>query len=162
MASEFKATNPEFATMVRESFARQGLMTTLGARIVTIEPGYCVIEMPYAPAVSQQQGYFHGGAIGAIADTAAGYAAYSLMPAGAEILTVEYKLNLVRAALPPLLRAEGRVLRAGKTLTVCRADVYHHGTNGPEPCALLQSTLMRVEPADAVARSSGGVVGPTA
>lgn len=146
MAAEFKPSNPDYAKTVRESFARQGLMTTLGARIVTIEPGCCVIEMPYAPGVSQQQGYFHGGAIGAIADTAAGYAAYSLMPAGAEILTVEYKLNLVRAAVPPLLRAEGRVLRAGKTLTVCRADIYHQGAGGMEPCALLQSTLMRVEP----------------
>jgi uncharacterized protein (TIGR00369 family) len=134
---------------VRESFARQGLMRTLGARIVTIEPGLCVIEMDYAPGVSQQQGYFHGGAIGAIADNAAGYAAYSLMPAGAEILTVEYKINLIRPAVPPTLRAEGRVLRAGKTLTVCRADVYHmkDGASGRlEACALLQSTLMRLEP----------------
>jgi uncharacterized protein (TIGR00369 family) len=99
--------------------------------------------------VSQQQGFFHGGAIGAIADTAAGYAAYSLMPAGSEILTVEYKLNLVRAAVPPTLRAEGQVLRAGRTLTVCRADIYHQGANGLEPCALLQSTLMQLEPARA-------------
>ena len=134
---------------MRDSFARQGLMTTLGARIVAIEPGFCVIEMAYAPGVSQQQGFFHGGAIGAIADTAAGYAAYSLMPAGSEILTVEYKLNLVRAALPPMLRAEGHVLRAGKTLTVCRADIYHQGADGLELCALLQSTLMRMEPARA-------------
>lgn len=152
MASEFKASNPDFATMVRDSFARQGLMTTFGASIVALEPGLCVIEMAYADAVSQQQGFFHGGAIGAIADTAAGYAAYSLMPAGAEILTVEYKLNLVRAAVPPLLRAEGRVLRAGRTLTVCRADVYHRSASGLEPCALLQSTLMRVEPADGASR----------
>jgi uncharacterized protein (TIGR00369 family) len=147
MAAEFKTSNPDYAKVVRDSFAGQGLMTTLGAHIVTIEPGFCVIEMPYAPGVSQQQGFFHGGAIGAIADTAAGYAAYSLMPAGSEILTVEYKLNLVRAAVPPTLRAEGRVLRAGKTLTVCRADVYHQSGNSMEPCALLQSTLMRVEPA---------------
>jgi uncharacterized protein (TIGR00369 family) len=149
MAAEFKASNPDYAKVVRDSFARQGLMTTLGAHIVTIEPGFCVIEMPYAPGVSQQQGFFHGGAIGAIADTAAGYAAYSLMPAGSEILTVEYKLNLVRAAVPPTLRAEGRVLRAGKMLTVCRADVYHQSGNSMEPCALLQSTLMRMEPARA-------------
>jgi uncharacterized protein (TIGR00369 family) len=103
--------------------------------------------MGYAAGVSQQQGFFHGGAIGAIADTAAGYAAYSLMPTGAEILTVEYKLNLIRPAVPPTLRAEGRVLRAGKTLTVCRADDFHVGPRGPEACALLQSTLMRVDPA---------------
>jgi uncharacterized protein (TIGR00369 family) len=143
---QFQPINPDYARMVRESFGRQGLMVTLGAEIVTIEPGLCVVELGYAPGISQQQGYFHGGAIGAIADVAAGYAAYSLMPAGAEILTVEYKINLMRAAVPPLLRAEGRVLRAGRTLTVCRADVYHKGANGLEPCALLQSTLMRVEP----------------
>jgi uncharacterized protein (TIGR00369 family) len=150
MATELKATNPDYAAAVRESFGRQGLMHTLGARIVTVEPGLCVIEMTYAPGVSQQQGYFHGGAIGAIADNAAGYAAYSLMPAGSEILTVEYKINLVRPALPPTLRAEGRVLRAGKTLTICRADVYHMKEGGSgelEACALLQSTLMRLEPA---------------
>jgi acyl-coenzyme A thioesterase PaaI-like protein len=68
MVTDFKATNPDYAGAVRESFGRQGLMRTLGARILTIEPGLCVIEMPYAPGVSQQQGYFHGGAIGAIAD----------------------------------------------------------------------------------------------
>jgi uncharacterized protein (TIGR00369 family) len=149
MAAQFRVTNPNYAEAVRESFARQGLMQTLGARIVTIEPGFCVIEMAYAPGVSQQQGYFHGGAIGAIADNAAGYAAYSLMPAGAEILTVEYKINLIRPAMPPTVRAEGRVLRAGKTLTVCRADVYHtkDGGSGLEACALLQSTLVRVEQA---------------
>jgi uncharacterized protein (TIGR00369 family) len=146
MTPGFKATNPDYAAVVRESFAKQGLMFTLGARIVTLEPGFCVIEMAHAPGVSQQQGFFHGGAIGAIADTAAGYAAYSLMPAGSEILTVEYKLNLVRAAMPPILRAEGQVLRPGKTLTVSRADVYHQGKYGLELCALLQSTLMRMAP----------------
>jgi uncharacterized protein (TIGR00369 family) len=144
MATTHTSANPDYESVVRESFARQGLMTTLGARIVDLGPGFCVIEMPYTPAVSQQQGFFHGGAIGAIADTAAGYAAYTLMPADAEILTVEYKLNLVRAALPPLLRAEGRVLRSGRTLTVCRADVFHRDG---ESCALMQSTMMRVEPA---------------
>lgn len=144
--SDFTPSNPDYARVVHESFSKQGLMSTLGARIVTLEPGYCVIEMPYSAAVSQQQGFFHNGAVGAIADTAAGYAAYSLMPPGAEILTTEYKINLVRAAVPPVLRAEGRVLRAGKTLTVCRADIYHERANGPELCALLQATMMRVDP----------------
>ncbi len=147
MAAEFQATNPDYAKTVRDSFARQGLMATLAARILAIEPGFCVIEMDYAQAVSQQHGFFHGGAIGAIADSAAGYAAYSLMPPGSEILTVEYKINLIRPAVPPTLRAEGRVLRAGKTLTVCRADVYCVQPVGLEACAVLQSTLMRVEPA---------------
>ena len=147
MARQFKASNLDYAKAVRDSFARQGLMATLGARIVAIEPGFCAIEMGYAAGVSQQQGFFHGGALGAIADSAAGYAAYSLMPAGAEVVTVEYKLNLIRPAVPPTLRAEARVLRAGRTLTVCRADVFHTGPGGPEACALLQSTLMRMEPA---------------
>jgi uncharacterized protein (TIGR00369 family) len=142
MATEFNPANPDYQRTVRESFSRQGLMTTLGARIVVLEPGLCVVEMPYSPQFSQQQGFFHGGAIGAIADTAAGYAAYSLMPAGVEILTVEFKINLIRPGIPPLLRAEGRVLRPGRTLTVCRAG-------GLEACALLQSTLMRVDPAPA-------------
>ena len=135
-----------YASMVRDSFARQGLMGTLGARLVAVEPGFCAIEMPYAPAVAQQQGFFHGGAIGAIADVASGYAAYSLMPERAEILTVEYKINLVRAARPPLVRAEGRVLRAGRTLTVCRTDVYRLDDGGRDLCAVLQATMMRVEP----------------
>lgn len=147
MASEFKVTNPDYADMVRASFARQGLMHTLGARLTVIEPGLCVIEMTYTPGMSQQQGFFHAGVIGAIADSAAGYAAYSLMPAGAEILTVEFKLNLIRPAPPPTLRAEGRVVRAGRTLSVCRADVYSAGSAGLEACALMQSTMMRVEPA---------------
>ena len=133
MAAEFKASNPDYAKVVRDSFARQGLMATLGARIVTIEPGFCVIEMEYAPGVSQQQGFFHGGAIGAIADTAAGYAAYSLMPAGSEILTVEYKLNLVRPAVPPTLgpKAEscaqaGPSRCAGQTSTIRVPTAWSH------------------------------------
>jgi uncharacterized protein (TIGR00369 family) len=147
MSETPEVKNPDFARIVRESFGRQGLMTTLGARIVTIEPALCVIEMPFAAGLSQQRGYFHAGGIGAIADTAAGYAAYSLMPPGSDILTVEYKINLMRPALPPTVRAEGRVLRAGRTLTVCRADIFHFVDGRPEACALLQSTLMRIEPA---------------
>ena len=144
MTERFEPRNPDFACVVRDSFARQGLMSTFGARIVVLEPGLCVIEMDYAPEISQQNGYFHGGAVGAIADSAAGYAAYSLMPAGSDILTVEYKLNLIRPAVPPTLRAEGRVVRAGKTLSVCRADVYCSADGRLEACALLQSTLMRL------------------
>ena len=144
MTERFESRNPNFDRVVRDSFARQGLMSTLGARIVVLEPGLCVIEMDYAPGISQQNGYFHGGAVGAIADSAAGYAAYSLMPAGSDILTVEYKLNLIRPAVPPTLRAEGRVVRAGKTLSVCRADVFCSADGRVEACALLQSTLMRL------------------
>jgi uncharacterized protein (TIGR00369 family) len=141
--TSFQATNPDFAAAVHDSFARQGLMRTLGARLATVEPGFCIVELQFTPALSQQDGFFHGGAIGAIADTAAGYAAYSLMPAGAEILTVDYKLSLIRPAMPPILRAEARVLRAGKTLTMCRAEVRCEGGDGADTCAVLQSTLIR-------------------
>jgi uncharacterized protein (TIGR00369 family) len=147
MTERSQASNPDYARVVRDSFGRQGLMHTLGARIVVLEPGLCVIDMDYAPGISQQNGFFHGGAVGAIADSAAGYAAFSLMPAGSDILTVEFKLNLIRPALPPTLRAEGRVERAGKTLSVCRADVFCTINWRQEACALLQSTLMRLTPA---------------
>lgn len=144
--TDFTPANPDYARMVRESFASQGMMRTLQARLADLAPGYCAVELPYAAAVAQQQGFFHGGAIGAIGDVAAGYAAFSLMPAGSEVLTVEYKINLVRAARPPVLRAEGRVLRAGRTLTVCRTEVYRVEGTARDLCAALQVTLMRVEP----------------
>ena len=106
------SANPDFEAAVRESFAAQGLMATLGARLASVEPGRVVIEMPFSNAVSQQQGLFHGGAIGAIGDTAGGYAALSLMPAGSEGVTVEYKINFMRPAMGRLVRADGRILGA--------------------------------------------------
>jgi uncharacterized protein (TIGR00369 family) len=145
--SAFKPAFAGFADMVRTSFAKQGMLGTIGARLVSIEPGVCRINLPYSEAVSQQQGFFHGGAIGAIGDVAAGYAAYSLMPEGSEVLTVEYKINLVKAARPPLLLAEAHVLRAGRTLTVCRAEVFRVEGSDRDLCAVLQATMMRVEPA---------------
>ncbi len=143
----FTPAFPGYAEMIRASFAKQGMMLAMGARLVSITPGGCRIELPFSEGVSQQQGFFHGGAIGAIADVAAGYAAYSLMPEGAEILTVEYKINLVKAARGPLIRAESQVLRAGRTLSVCRAEVFQIGQESRELCAVLQATMMRVEPA---------------
>lgn len=145
MTETFAPRDPDFSRRVHDAFARQGLMTTFGARIVSLEPGLCVIEMAYDAAFSQQRGYFHGGVVGALGDNAAGFAAMSLMPAGSDALTVEYKINLMRPALPPTLRAEGRVLRAGRTLTVCRADVFYLVDGRTEACALLQSTLMRID-----------------
>ena len=123
-------------------------MATLGARIVAIEPGFCAIEMGYATGVSQQQGFFHGGAIGAIADSAAGYAAYSLMPAGSRDPHRRIQAQPDPPGVPPTLRAEGRVLRAGRTLTVCRADVY--------PCGAGRAGGLRAAAVDADAGGAGG------
>lgn len=141
----FQAANPDFERVVRDSFAAQGLMGTLGAFLVEVEPGFVAIELPQSAKIGQQQGLIHGGAIGAIADTAGGYAALTLLPAGSEVITVEYKINFVRPAGGQLLRAEGRVLRAGKTVTVARVEVLGLVADGGfEAVALAQATFMRV------------------
>ena len=124
MTTPLAAANPGFAAVVRESFERQGLMATLGAKLARIEPGAVEIAMPFSAAVSQQHGYVHAGAIAAIADSANGYAALSLCPPRTEVLAVEFKINLLAPAKSPEYLAIGRVLRAGRTLTVCFAEVF--------------------------------------
>lgn len=146
-ASPFKPSYPGYAVAARRIFDGQGMMHTIGARLVLVAPGACSIELPYSDGVSQQQKFFHGGAMGAIADVAAGCAAFTLMPEGSEVLTVEYKINIVKAGRPPLLLAEAQVLRSGRTLTVCRAEVHRVDGATRELCAVLQATMMRVEPA---------------
>ena len=106
-----------------ESFERQGLMQLIGAKLVVAEGGRAVIEVPYRQEVTQQHGYFHGGVVAAIADTASGYAAYTTMPADSSVLTVEFKINLVNPAAGDLLRAEAKVRKAGRTLVVVAATV---------------------------------------
>ena len=141
---DFTATDPDFAERVRKSFDAQGIMDHIGATLTLIEPGVCEIELPYSDAVSQQHGFFHGGVIGTIADSAGGYAAFGLMDAEDGILTVEYKLNLMAPADGDLLGAPGQVVRAGRTLTVVRAEVgvVKNGVEGA--CAAMQQTLMRI------------------
>ena len=141
---DFKATDPDFAARVRKSFAAQGIMDHIGATLTLIEPGACEIELPYSDAVSQQHGFFHGGVIGTIADSAGGYAAFGLMDADDEILTVEYKLNLMAPADGDLLVARGRVVRPGRTLTVARAEVVVVKDGREIACAAMQQTLMRI------------------
>jgi uncharacterized protein (TIGR00369 family) len=131
------------ADRVRASFARQRFMQYLGAELDDVGEGICTISCRPRPELGQQHGYVHAGAVGAIADSAAGYAALSLMPAGSEVLTVEYKLNLMAPATGDLLIARGRVLRAGRTLTVAEATVAALADGIETPCAVLLSTLMR-------------------
>lgn len=107
----------------KESFDRQGLMTLLGAQLVEAAGGRAVIEVPYRDDLTQQHGYFHGGVVTAIADTACGYAAYTTMPEDASVLTVEFKINLVNPAAGDRLRAEAEVRKAGRTLVVVGARV---------------------------------------
>jgi uncharacterized protein (TIGR00369 family) len=119
-------------------------MRHIGARLRLVEPGYCEIELKYSDDVSQQHGFFHGGAIGTIADSAGGYAAFSLMGANDGVLTVEYKLNLMAPADGEMLIARGQVVRPGRTLTVTRAEVAVVKDGKEKPCAAMQQTMMRI------------------
>ncbi|MBD3766052.1 MAG: PaaI family thioesterase [Rhodobacterales bacterium] len=139
--------SPQIRDRVQDSFARQGMMATLGARLVDLGPGLCRIAAPITPAVSQQHGFAHAGLAFALGDSAAGYAALTLMPPGAEVLTVEMKINLLRPAAGVDLVASGQVLRAGARLTVVRAEVQARAGDGTERLvAVLQGTMI---PADA-------------
>lgn len=130
---------------VQHSFERQGLMRFLGARVDRVEPGVCVLRLPYSDKVTQQQGAFHGGAIGALADIAGGYAALTQAPAGMEVVSVEYKINFLAACQGGELRATGRVIKAGKRIIVTSAEVVHVAEDGRETaCAVLQQTVMPV------------------
>ena len=128
---------------VQRSFERQGLMRHWGARVDKVEPGVCMLSLPFSDKVTQQQGAFHGGAVGALADIAAGYAALTQAPAGMEVVTVEYKINFLAACQGGQLRATGRVIKAGKRIMVTSAEVLHMADDGKETlCATLQQTIM--------------------
>ncbi|HYT48730.1 MAG TPA: PaaI family thioesterase [Burkholderiales bacterium] len=123
---------------IRESFARQKAMALIGASLTGVSAGKTEVSLPYRDDLTQQKGFVHGGIIGMIADTACGYAAYSLMPASASLVTVEYKINILAPARGALV-ARGEVVKAGRTLTVARAEVYaQDGTH----IATMQQTLM--------------------
>ncbi|MEJ1105768.1 MULTISPECIES: PaaI family thioesterase [unclassified Kribbella] len=140
-----EAATAEVQARVRDSFERQGLMHHLGARLSEIAPGRVHIVLPSRPEVTQQHGYFHAGATSAIADSAGGYAAYTLFPEDSSVLTVEYKINLLAPAEGDHLEAIGTVLKSGRTLTVCRLEVF--GVQGAERSLVAsgQQTLICVD-----------------
>ena len=140
--SGFEFRDPAYADRVRASFDRQKIMSLIGAQLVRLEPGACEIHLPFKPELSQQHGYYHGGIIGTIADSAGGYAALTLMPRDASVLTVEYKMNLLAPGDGDLLIARGRVLKAGRTLVVARVDAGVVKNGRETPCATLLQTLM--------------------
>ena len=130
---------------VQASFDRQGMMRHLGARLLQAAPGLCEVALPYSDRVTQQQGGFHGGAMGALADIAGGYAALTVVPEGMEVSTVEYKVNFLAAFQGGELRATGRVVKAGRRIIVTSAEVLHLAADGSETlCALMQQTLVPV------------------
>ena len=139
------AAPSEIFQRIQASFLRQGMMQHLGARLLRVEPGLCEIALPYSERVTQQQGGFHGGAMGALADIAGGYAALTLVAPGFEVTTVEYKINFLAGFNDGELRAIGRVAKAGKRILVTTADVMHVAPDGKQnACAVMQQTLVPV------------------
>jgi uncharacterized protein (TIGR00369 family) len=134
---------------VRDSFARLALMATIGARLVRIGPGEVDIEMAVRPDLAQQHGHVAAGIVTAIVDTACGYAAMSLMPADADVLTVEYKVNFIAPARGDRLLACGRVVKAGRALTVCAGEVYVLTDGEPKTVAAMLATMISVRPSGA-------------
>ena len=140
-----KAKDPNYEKRVRDSFAKQQLMRTIGAAMTDVEPGVVTIRLPFRDDLGQQHGFLHAGAIAAVADSACGYAALSLMPAEAGVLSIEFKVNMLSPAKGDAIIARGTVIRAGRTIMVCRADV--HAVTGSEQklVAAMQGTMMVVE-----------------
>lgn len=134
--------NPDFEARVRTSFANQAAMSLIGARLTTVEPGRCVVELPVRDDLTQQHGFVHGGVLGMIADSAGGYAGFTLMPASASVLTVEYKINMLAPAAGELLVATGEVLKTGRSLSIVRADVIAVQGDRRTHVAAMQQTLM--------------------
>ena len=130
---------------IETSFLRQGMMQNLGARLLRVEPGLCELSLPHSERVTQQQGSFHGGAMGTLADIAGGYAALSAAPPDMEVTTVEYKINFLASFTGGELRAIGRVVKAGKRIIVTTAEVTHVDASGKQTaCAVMQQTIVPV------------------
>jgi len=137
-------SDPDFAARVRASFGRQGFMRSLGAELTRVEPGACEIRLAFRDGLGQQHGYFHTGALSAIADSAGGYAGYTLMGAGDSVLSVEYKMNLLAPGRGDAAVARARVVKSGRTLTVCQVEVFVERDGVETLCALMQQTLIRM------------------
>jgi uncharacterized protein (TIGR00369 family) len=140
----FEPQDPGFAGRVRESFERQTLMATLGARLARVAPGEVEIELPFRADLLQQHGFIHAGIMTALVDSACGYAALSLMPADAEVLTVEYKVNFVSPGIGDRMIARGRVTKPGRTITVCAGDVFGVQEGKEKLVATMLATMVAV------------------
>jgi uncharacterized protein (TIGR00369 family) len=138
---DFEIHDPDFAIRVEESFARQTMMKTIGARLSHIAPGEVKIELPFSTQLSQQHGYLHAAAITAIVDSACGYAALTLTRKGEEVLTIEYKVNFLAPARGELMIGEGHVTRAGRNITVCAGDVFAHSDGAQKQIAVMIATM---------------------
>lgn len=143
--TDFEPRDPDYERRVRESFARQRVMETLGARLLSVAPGGVEVGLGFREDLTQQHGYLHAGVVAAVVDTACGYAALTLAEAGSEVLSIEFKLNLLSPAAGESFVARGRVVRAGRNITVCTGDLFALKGGGEEkPVAAMLATMMTV------------------
>ncbi len=140
------AVDPDFEKRTRDSFARQPAMSTLGVTMQSVAPGRVVLVMAHQASLTQQHGFLHGGIVASGLDTACGYAAFSLMPSEAAVLTIEFKLNFLAPARGPLFEFEGVVTKAGRTISVVDGRATQHDTSGgaPQLIATMSATIMTV------------------
>ncbi|KAA3604053.1 MAG: PaaI family thioesterase [Calditrichaeota bacterium] len=134
----------DYKQRVSESFNRQGFMNFIGAKLEKIELGDCEIIVPFSENLTQQHGFFHAGVVATVADNVAGYSAFSLMDSTSSILTVEFKINLVAPAKGDFLIGKAKVIKQGKTLTICQSEVFAGDRENPKLCAVAQVTLMEL------------------
>jgi uncharacterized protein (TIGR00369 family) len=132
-------SDSSFEIRVRQSFKRQRVMGLIGANLLLVEPGIVEIELPYREDLTQQDGFIHAGIVTTILDSACGYAAYSLMPEGSSVLSVEFKVNLLAPAKADVIKVHAEVKRAGRTITVCTADAFAND----KICATMLATMIR-------------------
>ena len=135
---------PEIVERVKASFDRQTFMQTIGARLISVDPGEVVIEWAYSRELTQQHGFLHAGVVAAVADSACGYAALTMMSRDAAVMSVEFKVNLMKPAAGETFRAIGKVIRSGRTLSVCSAEVHAYSSGKDSTIALMQGTMMAV------------------
>lgn len=141
----FEPAHANYKQKVQDSFDRQKFMGLLEAELIEVKPGFCEIRVPFKESLTQQHGFFHAGVISTVADNAAGYAALSLMEARSSVLTVEIKLNLLAPGKGNMLIGRGQVLKSGRTLTICRSDIYVIQNDEEILCAAGQSTLIQLK-----------------
>lgn len=136
--------NPDYERVVRASFAAQPAMATIGARLTRVVPGETEVRIPFRPDLTQQHGFLHAGVVATALDSACGYAAFSLMPEGAGVLTIEFKTNLLAPAKGEALIARARVVRAGRTITVCQGEAVMVREGAETAVATMMATIMTV------------------
>lgn len=146
----FEPRDPGYADRVKDSFARQGAMATIGASLGSIEPGRVVIELPWAAGLSQQHGFLHAGMVATALDSACGYAGFTLMQPDAGVLTIEFKINLLAPAKGQRFRMVGQVIKPGRTVTVSEGRAYAIDDGREKLIATMGATLMTITGRDDV------------